>query len=115
MALVWGGTLNSSAANFRTAVKGAPSGTLNLKINHRRIMKLKTKRKKKFNNRRNICYRNWVYRVPTYTLKGSFGSEVSVTLKDTFPPAPPLAIAVSAVCEVVVVVVFFFFFGFLKE
>lgn len=30
MALVWGGTLNSSAANFRTAVNGAPSGTLNL-------------------------------------------------------------------------------------
>ncbi|KAL6010739.1 hypothetical protein ACLOJK_001181 [Asimina triloba] len=31
MALVWGGTLNSSAANFRTAVKGAASGTLNLR------------------------------------------------------------------------------------
>lgn len=30
IALVWGGTLNSSAANFRTAVNGAPSGTLNL-------------------------------------------------------------------------------------
>lgn len=30
MALVWGGTLNSSAANLRTAVNGAPSGTLNL-------------------------------------------------------------------------------------
>lgn len=30
MALVWGGTLNSSAANLRTAVKGASSGTLKL-------------------------------------------------------------------------------------
>eukprot|EP00268_Persea_americana_P055795 TRINITY_DN6518_c0_g1_i1.p1 TRINITY_DN6518_c0_g1~~TRINITY_DN6518_c0_g1_i1.p1 ORF type:complete len:115 (-),score=25.23 TRINITY_DN6518_c0_g1_i1:123-467(-) len=50
MALVWGGTLNSSAANFSTAVKGAASGTLK-------------------------------------TLKGSFGSEVRVTLKETFPPA----------------------------
>lgn len=30
IALVWGGTLNSSAANLRTAVKGAASGTLNL-------------------------------------------------------------------------------------
>jgi hypothetical protein len=30
MALVWGGTLNSSAANLRTAVNGASSGTLNL-------------------------------------------------------------------------------------
>lgn len=49
MALVCGGTLNSSAANFRTAVNGAPSGTLK-------------------------------------TLKGSLGSEVRVTLKETFPP-----------------------------
>lgn len=32
IALVWGGTLNSSAANLRTAVKGAASGTLNLEI-----------------------------------------------------------------------------------
>lgn len=32
IALVWGGTLNSSAANLRTAVNGAPSGTLNLKF-----------------------------------------------------------------------------------
>ena len=31
IALVWGGTLNSSAANLRTAVNGAASGTLNLK------------------------------------------------------------------------------------
>jgi len=31
MALVWGGTLNSSAANLSTAVKGAASGTLNLR------------------------------------------------------------------------------------
>jgi hypothetical protein len=31
IALVWGGTLNSSAANLRTAVKGAASGTLNLR------------------------------------------------------------------------------------
>lgn len=38
IALVWGGTLNSSAAYFRTAVKGAASGTLNLK----------RKKKKKF-------------------------------------------------------------------
>ena len=30
IALVWGGTLNSSAANFSTAVKGAASGTLKL-------------------------------------------------------------------------------------
>lgn len=29
MALVWGGTLNSSAAYLSTAVKGAASGTLN--------------------------------------------------------------------------------------
>eukprot|EP00262_Sarcandra_glabra_P008596 TRINITY_DN2217_c0_g1_i1.p1 TRINITY_DN2217_c0_g1~~TRINITY_DN2217_c0_g1_i1.p1 ORF type:complete len:121 (-),score=6.45 TRINITY_DN2217_c0_g1_i1:112-474(-) len=29
IALVWGGTWNSSAANFRTAVNGAASGTLN--------------------------------------------------------------------------------------
>uniref|UniRef100_A0A182VR65 Peptidase S1 domain-containing protein n=1 Tax=Anopheles minimus TaxID=112268 RepID=A0A182VR65_9DIPT len=33
MALVAGGTLNSSAANFRTAVNGVASGTLNLKRN----------------------------------------------------------------------------------
>eukprot|EP00244_Chara_vulgaris_P003090 TRINITY_DN1552_c0_g1_i7.p1 TRINITY_DN1552_c0_g1~~TRINITY_DN1552_c0_g1_i7.p1 ORF type:complete len:168 (+),score=5.05 TRINITY_DN1552_c0_g1_i7:443-946(+) len=50
MALVWGGTLNSSAANFNTAVNGASSGTLN-------------------------------------TLYGSLGSEVRVTLKDTFGAA----------------------------
>ena len=31
IALVCGGTLNSSAANLRTAVKGAASGTLKLK------------------------------------------------------------------------------------
>jgi hypothetical protein len=31
MALVWGRTLNSSAANLSTAVKGAASGTLNLR------------------------------------------------------------------------------------
>lgn len=31
MALVCGGTLNSSAANLSTAVKGAASGTLNLR------------------------------------------------------------------------------------
>ena len=31
MALVWGGTLNSSAAYLSTAVKGAASGTLNLR------------------------------------------------------------------------------------
>jgi hypothetical protein len=48
MALVCGGTLNSSAAYFNTAVKGASSGTMN-------------------------------------TLKGSLGSDVSVTLNDTFP------------------------------
>lgn len=30
MALVWGGTLNSSAANLRTAVNGAASGKLKL-------------------------------------------------------------------------------------
>lgn len=29
----------------------------------------------------------------TYTLKGSFGSEVRITLNDTFPPAAALAIA----------------------
>jgi len=32
IALVWGGTLNSSAANFKTAVNGAASGTLNLEF-----------------------------------------------------------------------------------
>jgi hypothetical protein len=31
IALVWGGTLNSSAANLSTVVKGAASGTLNLR------------------------------------------------------------------------------------
>lgn len=41
IALVWGGTLNSSAAYFRTAVKGAASGTLNLK-------KTKNKKVEKF-------------------------------------------------------------------
>jgi hypothetical protein len=30
MALVWGGTLNSSTANLSTAVNGAASATLNL-------------------------------------------------------------------------------------
>ena len=35
IALVWGGTLNSSAANLRTAVKGAASGTLNLRERER--------------------------------------------------------------------------------
>lgn len=45
MALVWGGTLNSSAANLRTAVNGAPSGTLNLEAHQTTILnenKLKT-------------------------------------------------------------------------
>lgn len=37
IALVWGGTLNSSAANFRTAVKGAASGTLNLKSKKKQL------------------------------------------------------------------------------
>ena len=32
MALVCGGTLNSLAANLSTAVKGAASGTLNLRV-----------------------------------------------------------------------------------
>ena len=49
MAEVAGGTLNSSAANFNTAVNGAPSGTVN-------------------------------------TLKGSFGSLVSVMRNDTLEP-----------------------------
>lgn len=31
---VAGGTLNSSAANLRTAVNGVASGTLNLKVSH---------------------------------------------------------------------------------
>jgi len=43
IALVWGGTLNSSAANLRTAVKGAASGTLNLK----EIQKIEIREEKK--------------------------------------------------------------------
>lgn len=79
MALVCGGTLNSSAANFRTAVNGAPSGTLKLigkkknnpEINHKQIKRVNRKK-------RSLDL--------TYTLKGSLGSEVRVTLKETFPP-----------------------------
>lgn len=83
MALVCGGTLNSSAANFRTAVNGAPSGTLKLigeKKQPRDQSQVNQTRKSKTRKESGFAY----------TLKGSLGSEVRVTLKETFPP--PVAI-----------------------
>lgn len=67
---VVGSTLNSSAANFNTAVNGVFSGTLNLQVNR---------------------YLIWLYyiyiiryiHILTYTLNGSLGSEVKVILKVT--------------------------------
>ena len=50
IALVWGGTLNSSAANLRTAVKGAASGTLNLKEFQKRKKKINKKLRIKRNH-----------------------------------------------------------------
>lgn len=82
IALVCGGTLNSSAANFNTAVKGAASGTLNLQ-SHTQINKIPKLNSINSKDTAEIdCSK-----LETYTLKGSFGSDVSVTLNDTFPPA----------------------------
>lgn len=80
MALVCGGTLNSSAANFRTAVNGAPSGTLKL-IGKRK--KQQPRDQSQANQTRKLKKKSLDL---TYTLKGSLGSEVRVTLKETFPP-----------------------------
>jgi hypothetical protein len=94
MALVWGGTLNSSAAYLSTAVKGAASGTLNLRepVNHGSVS----------SRQRTAIDRSPGHQIRgtegegaggTHTLKGSLGSEVRMILKDTFPPAPPPAAA----------------------
>lgn len=61
---VAGGTLNSSAANFRTAVNGVDSGTDKLW--------------------RNFNIVDWILiEFITYTLNGSFESDVSVILNVT--------------------------------
>jgi hypothetical protein len=98
MALVWGGTLNSSAANLSTAVKGAASGTLNLR-------EFRTGGSDRpgsgpgpagEGSRSRERSDPWERELVTHTLKGSLGSEVRMILKDTFPPppaAPPPAAA----------------------
>lgn len=80
IALVCGGTLNSSAANLRTVVKGAASGTLNLKSTKSEILKKELKIEAWKGKEEGEGKRR------TYTLKGNLGSEVRVTLKETFPP-----------------------------
>lgn len=104
MALVWGGTLNSSAAYLSTAVKGAASGTLNLRepkaggwgqVNHG--SGTSSQRHADSHGDRSpghqIRWREGESAGGTHTLKGSLGSEVRMILKDTFPPAPPPAAA----------------------
>lgn len=61
------GTLNSSAANFKTAVNGVDSGTESLQKNFFFI---------------NHVWR-WLHADYTYTLNGSFASLVSVILNVT--------------------------------
>lgn len=99
IALVWGGTLNSSAANLRTAVKGAASGTLNLRDLRETLRESANQNQRVKEEERNMK-KGLVWFGFTNSLNGSFGSEVSVTLKETFPPPPPpapppLAISVS--------------------
>jgi hypothetical protein len=99
IALVWGGTLNSSAANLRTAVKGAASGTLNLRDLRETLRESANQNQRAQEEERNMK-KGLVWFGFTNSLNGSFGSEVSVTLKETFPPPPPpapppLAISVS--------------------
>lgn len=72
MALVAGGTLNSSAANFNTAVNGVVSGTLNLYDRANKIYIFL------------LNLRKCVEKGNTYTLNGNFGSEVNVILNVTF-------------------------------
>lgn len=80
--------MNSSAANLRTAVKGAASGTLNLLIIGEVIIQQFS-----WSNR---IEKPAIEEQKTYTLKGSFGSDVSMILKDTLPPpaAPPAPLAI---------------------
>jgi hypothetical protein len=100
MALVWGGTLNSSAANLSTAVKGAASGTLNLRgIQSGWVVSGSGSAEA------NTALGGSDLReggreggAGTHTLKGSLGSDVRMILKDTFPPPPPAAAAVAMVC-----------------
>lgn len=99
IALVWGGTLNSSAANLRTAVKGAASGTLNLR-DLRETLRESANQNQRAQEEEGNMKKGLVWFSFTNSLNGSFGSEVSVTLKETFPPPPPpapppLAISVS--------------------
>ena len=70
----------SSAANFRTAVNGVFSGTLNLRTADQALPNLT----------RNL-----------YTLNGSFGSEVRVILKVTFALLTVDDAAVGAVLEAI--------------
>jgi len=105
MALVWGGTLNSSAAYLSTAVKGAASGTLNLRepkaggwgrVNHGSGAAARGMQTATAIDRspwHQIRGREREGADGTHTLKGSLGSEVRMILKDTFPPAPPPAAA----------------------
>ena len=99
MALVWGGTLNSSAANLSTAVKGAASGTLNLRefrADGRWGAPDQDQDQQPRRSRLREGSDPWEREPITHTLKGSLGSEVRMILKDTFPPppaAPPPAAA----------------------
>jgi hypothetical protein len=69
IALVEGSTLNSSAANFNTAVKGAVSGTLRLKFS--------------YSLHRVSLHLTVALVGSTHTLNGSLGSLVNVILNVT--------------------------------
>ena len=73
----------SSAANFSTAVKGASSGTLNLHMTCKGQGLMVEFQACTVSVIRNLEIRQ-EKGASTYTLNGSFGSDVSVTLKVTF-------------------------------
>lgn len=82
MAVVAGSTLNSSAANFTTAVNGILPNTLNLWAFQRQT------NNKVINFHQGIRHRDLYTQMHmhtfTYTLNGNFGSDVNVTLNLTF-------------------------------
>eukprot|EP00966_Prymnesium_polylepis_P154376 3564461-Prymnesium_polylepis.2 len=78
-----GGARTSSAANFRTAVKGAPSGTFILRAQNTTVASALPLRR---------CVQGRVSAArAAHTRYGSFGSDVSVILNWTFPPAAAMA------------------------
>lgn len=77
--------LTSSAANFKTAVKGVSSGTLRLIQHKQERMRIKKRRDSHpFDQRSEHSYRYNKIITYTYTLNGNFGSEVRVILNVTF-------------------------------